>query len=72
MNEQITEESLYQAYDQEVYNLRSRIVAPIKKSPALAKQTVSLVRNIVAVAKNISTPPKKQQNPLQPYVHDQI
>ena len=37
MNEQIMEESLYQVYYQEGYNLRSIIVAPMKKKPALTK-----------------------------------
>ena len=72
MNEQITEESLYQADDQEGYNLRSRIVAPIKKSHAPAKQPTSHVRNIASFTKIIATPPKQQQNPFQPSFHDQI
>ena len=37
MNEQIMEESLYQADDQEGYNLRSKIIAPVKKSPTPTK-----------------------------------
>ena len=37
MNEQIMEESLYQEYYQEGYNLRSKVIAPVKKSPAPTK-----------------------------------
>ena len=37
MNEHITKEALYQVDDQGGYNLRSRIVAPPKKSPAPMK-----------------------------------
>ena len=72
MNEQITEESLYREDDQEGYNLRSRIVAPVKKNPSPAKQSTSHVRKIVAPTKKIAAPSKQHQNPLQPSVHDQI
>ena len=64
MIEQIMEESLYQVNDQEGYNLRSRIVAPMKKNPALAKQSASPIRNIDAPTKKIVAPPKQQQKPL--------
>ena len=37
MNEQINKESLYQVDDDGGYNLRLRIVAPPKKSPAPMK-----------------------------------
>ena len=58
MNEQIMEESLYQEDDQEGYNLRSRIVAPIKKTPTPTKQFVPQARKIAALAKKMANPPK--------------
>ena len=58
MNEQIMEESLYQVDDQEGYNLRSRIVAPMKKSPAPTKQPTPPAKKIVAPAKKMDAPPK--------------
>ena len=79
MNEQIIEESLYQADDQGGYNLRSKpaaqkrlIVAPVKKNPVPTKQSASPVKKIAAPAKKIAAPSKQQQKSLQPSVHDQI
>ena len=60
MIEQIMEESLYQADDQEGYNLRSRIVAPVKKSPAPTKQPAPPAKNITSLGKKMATPPKQQ------------
>ena len=59
MNEQIMEESLYQEDDQEGYNLRSRIVALVKKSPAPTKQPAPPAKKIVAPAKKMDSPPKQ-------------
>ena len=53
------EESLYQADDQEVYNLRSRIVAPVKKSYAPKKQPAPPTKKIVAPEKKMASPPKQ-------------
>ena len=64
MNEQIMEESLYQVDDQEGYNLRSRIVAPVKKSPTPTKQPAPLAKKIVAPKKKMAAPPKQQKRPL--------
>ena len=64
MNEQIMEESLYQDDDQECYNLRSTIVAPMKKSPAPTKQPAPPAKKIVAPTKKKAAPPKQQQRPL--------
>ena len=72
MNEQIMEEYLYQVDDQEGYNLRSRIVAPVKKSPAPTKHPAPPTKKIVAPAKRLAAPPKQQENPLQPSSHDPI
>ena len=72
MNENITEEFLYQADDQWGYNLRSRIFAPGKKNPVPTKQSASPVKNIAAHTKNTVAPPKQQQRPLQPPIHDWI
>ena len=52
------EESLYQEDDQEGYNLRSRIVAPMKKSPAPTKQPAPPAKNVVAPAKKMAALPK--------------
>ena len=59
VNEQITEESLYQEDDQGGYNLRSRIVAPGKKSHLPTKQSAPLAKKIAAPAKKMATPPKQ-------------
>ena len=72
MNEQITEESLYQVDDQEGYNLISIIVAHMKKSPAPTKKPAPQARKIVAAAKKMIVPPKQHQIPLQPSNHDPI
>ena len=58
MNEQITEEALYQEDDQGGYNLRSRIVAPVNKSRIPTKVPVP-------PAKKIADPPKKMVAPLK-------
>ena len=59
INEQSMEESLYHADDQEGYNLRSRIVAPMKKTPGPIKHPDPQARNILAPAKKMTVPPKK-------------
>ena len=59
MNEQIIEESLYQGYDQEGYNLRSRIVAPMKKTPTLTKHPSPHARKNSAPTKKMTVPPKQ-------------
>ena len=58
MNKQIIEESLYQADDQGVYNLRSKpaaqkplIVAPGKKNLVPTKQSVAPAKKITAPSK---------------------
>ena len=66
------EESLYQEDDQEGYNLRSKIVAPVKKSLAPTKQLAPPAKKIAAPAKKTIVPPKPQQRPLQPSTHDPI
>ena len=58
MNEQIMEESLYQADDLEGYNLRSRIVAHVKKSPSPTKHPAPPAKKIAAPAKKVAAPPK--------------
>ena len=58
MNEQITEEALYQEDDQGGYNLRSRIVALAKKSPAPTKQPAPPTKKIAAPAKKMVASPK--------------
>ena len=72
MNEQITEESLYQEDDQGGYNLSSNIVSPKKKSPIPTKKPTYLAKKSAAPIKKMDGPPKHQQNPLQPSSHDPI
>ena len=59
MNEQIMEEYLYQVDDQEGYNLRSRIVAPMKKGPTPTKQPAHPTKKIAAPTKKMIFPPKE-------------
>ena len=59
MNEQTMEEYFYWEDDQEGYNLRSRIVSPVKKSPAPTKQPASPAKNIIAATKKMIVPPKQ-------------
>ena len=59
MNEQITEESLYQEDDQGGYNLSSRIVAPRKKSHVPTNWPAPLAKNIVVPIKKMDAPPKQ-------------
>ena len=58
MNEQITEEAFYQEYDQGGYNLRSKIVAPGKKSLVPTKRVSPPIKNIAAPGKRMAGPPK--------------
>ena len=72
MNEHVMEEYSYQVDDQEGYNLRSIIVAPMKKSPSPTKHPAPPAKKITAPAKKMVAPPKQQQRPLQPSTHDPI
>ena len=64
MNEQIMEESLYQADDQEGYNMRSKLVAPPKKNVVPAKQPATSAKRIVVPPKKMVFTPKRQPRPL--------
>ena len=57
MNEQTMEESLYQEDDQEGYNLRSKIVAPMKKSPTPTKHPATSSKRIVVPPKKMDATP---------------
>ena len=61
MNEHIMEESLYQEDDQEGYNLRSRIVAPVKESPAPTKKPAPPAKNIAATTNKMDAPSKQSK-----------
>ena len=58
MNDQIMEKSMYQADDQEGYNLRSRLVAPPKKNAGPAKNPATLAKRIAVPPKKMAATPK--------------
>ena len=69
VDEQITEEVVYQADDQGGYQLRSRLVAPLKKNGVPVKQLVVLPKKVVVPSKALhkiapsATPDQVQLKP---------
>ena len=59
MNEQITEEALYQADDQGGYNLMSMLVSPPKKNDVPAKHPATPAKMIVVPPKKMVATPKQ-------------
>ena len=72
MDEYISEEALYQEYDQGGYNLRSRLIAPPKKNVVPAKKTASLARKVTIPPNKMDVIPKQLENPLHSSTSDPI
>ena len=58
INEQITEETVYHADGQEGYNLRSRLVAPLKKNVVPVKQPTAPAKKVVVLPKKVAVTSK--------------
>ena len=58
IDEQITEEAVYQADGQGGYKLRSRLVSPIKKNVVPIKQPAAPARKVAILPKKVAVPSK--------------
>ena len=56
INEHITEETIYHADGQEGYNMRSRLVTPLKKPVAPSKKVNFLPKKGVVISKKLQKP----------------
>ena len=58
VDEQISEGAVYQDYGQEWYNLRSRLVAPLKKNAVPIKQPATPAKKAPVLQKKMAIIPK--------------
>ena len=72
IDEQITEEAVYQDNDQGGYHLRSMLVAPLKKNVVLIKQPAAPARKVVALPKKVVVPSKALHKPAPSATPDQV
>ena len=72
MDEKVSEEAVYQAYDQEGYNLWSKLISPPKKNVVPTKKHATLAKRIVVPPKKMAATPKQLQRPLQSLSPDPI
>ena len=64
MDEHISEEVVYQEFDQGGYSLRSRMIAPPKKNVVPAKQPTALAKKVTVPPKMMVVIPKQLQKPI--------
>ena len=72
IDEQITEEAVYQADGQGGYKLRFRLVSPLKKNVVPIKQPAAPTRKVVVLPKKVAVPSKALHNPAPSATPDQI
>ena len=72
IDEQITEEAVYQADGQGGYQLRSRLVAPLKKNVVLVKQPAAPARKVVVLPNKVAIPSKALHKPAPSATPDQV
>ena len=72
MDEQISEEAVYQEDDQGGYSLRSRMIAPPKKNVVPAKQPTALAKKVTVPPKMMVVIPKQLQNLVHSSTSDPI
>ena len=58
INEQITEETIHQADGQKGYNLRSRLVSPLKKNSVPVKQPATSSKKVAVLSKKVAVTSK--------------
>ena len=63
IDEQITEEAIYQDDGEGGYKLRSMLVAPLKKNNVPIKQPASPARKVVVLPKKVASPSKALHKP---------
>ena len=69
IDEKIIEEAIYQANAQGGYQLRSRLVSPLKKNDVPIKLHVAPTRKVVVFPKKVVVPSKALHNQhLQPHL----
>ena len=71
-DEHITEEDVYQADGQGRYQLRSRLVAPLKKNVVPIKLPVAPARKVVVLQKKVVIPSKSLHKPAPSTTPDQV
>ena len=64
MDDQVSEEAVYQADDQGGYNMKSRIIAPPKKMVVPAKKPATPAKKVTVPPKKMAIIPKQLQNPI--------
>ena len=72
IDEQITEEAVYQEDGQGGYNLRSRLVSPLKKNVVPIKQSIAHARKVVVLPKKVVVPSKALHKPTPSSIPDQV
>ena len=72
IDEQITEEVVYQAVDQGGYQIRSRLVSLLKKNVVPIKQPAALARKVVVLLKKAVVPSKELHKPAPSATPDQV
>ena len=72
IDEQITEEVVYQADGQGGYNLRSRLVAPLKKNVVPVKHPAALAKNINVLPKKVAVISKSLQKLAPSTIPDHV
>ena len=72
IDEQITEEAIYQADGQGGYQLRSRLVAPLKKTVVHVKQPATPARKVVVLPKKVAIPSKALHKPAPSTTPEQV
>ena len=72
INEQITEEDVYQADGKGGYQIRSRLVSPLKKNVVPVKQPATPTRKVVVLPKKVVVTSKALQKPTPSATPDQV
>ena len=72
IDEKIIEEVIYQADGQGEYNLRFRLVSPLKKNAGPVKQTAAPSKKVVVLPKKGAVISKALQKPAPSSIPDQV
>ena len=72
IDEQITEEAVYQDNGQGGYQLRSRLVAPLKKNAVPIKKPVAPARKVAILPKKVAVPSKELHKPAPSATPEQV
>ena len=72
IDEKIAKEAVYQADSQEGYQLRSRLVAPLKKNAVLINKSTAPTRKVPVLPKKVAVPSKALHKPAPSATPDQV